>query len=800
VRKREIANEANTRDRLPTYAQSAISKSPIGPLLAHHPVWRRYCVVAALIVVVAALRDAAVPVMGAQAPLLPFAFAVFAAAYLGGRGPALAATALAAALATLLFAEFSGPRVVLAWAGHVALFVSLGFLVSWTMDRLQRSYVAQQETLFAAKAGEEQLRTITDAMPALIAYVDSEHRYRFNNKGYQDWFGLRCDELLDRSAREVLGDSVYGIVKPRMEAALSGQYVDFETDVPYRTGGIRHVSAHYVPDAGADGVVRGYFALVEDVTERKQKEQLLADERLRLSLAMRAGRSGTFDWNIVTNQNSWSQELLDLHGFAPGKFDGSHEAWLAILHPDDLARVAARSELALKEGEITLEFRIRRHDTGEVRWLHARGKVFYDADHKPVRMLGINVDITEQKRAEEMLREADRRKDEFLAMLAHELRSPLSPIRNVAHILTDQRADIATLRYCGELVQRQVINLARLVDDLLDVARMRQGALEIRPQPVDLAVVIERAVETALFAVGGGRQSLRFVRLSHPMFVRGDPVRLEQVFANLLANASKFSPASSKIEIATELLEDCVVVRVIDEGIGIDPQMLRRVFDLFVQGDQSLDRPLGGLGIGLTLVKKIVELHGGTVEAMSQGIGSGSEFVVRLPRASESPAPLMTVPTRADRSRARHRILIVEDNKDAIESLQILLRLAGHEVVAATTGFDALEALGRFAPEWIFTDIGLPGLDGYALAGMIRHHPNGKTPRLYAVTGYGRQEDRALALQAGFDGHLVKPVDPSVLLGLLENQAVESSRSPAASTNGEAEKCLPGDTYNPDGR
>ena len=527
-------------------------------------------------------------------------------------------------------------------------------------------------------------------------------------------------------------------------------------------------------------MVRGYFALIEDVSERKQKEQLLADERVRLSLALRAGRSGTYDWNIVTSRNVWSQELLDLHGFAPGEFNLSYETWLTTVHPDDLAKVRAIPERALTEDEIAVEFRIRRHDTGEMRWIHGRGKVFYDADRKPVRMLGINVDITEQKRAEESLRDADRRKDEFLAMLAHELRNPLSPIRNVAHILTDQRADIATIRRCGELVQRQVTTLARLVDDLLDVARMRQGDFEIRTQSVDLGAVIERAVETVQFAADGGRQSVKYEPLSRPIFVPGDPVRLEQVFTNLLSNASKFSPPSARIEIATEIVDGSVVVRVIDDGIGIDSQMLRQVFDLFVQGDQSLDRPLGGLGIGLTLVKKIVELHGGTVEARSEGIGSGSEFIVRLPRAPE-PSVSLGAPPPPDRSGTRRRILIVEDDHDSVESLQILLRLAGHDVLATRSGFDALEALGRFAPEWIFADIGLPGLDGYALAGMIRHHPNGKAPRLYAVTGYGRLEDRALALQAGFDGHLVKPVDPNVLFGLLENVTIESLGAAAAS-------------------
>jgi len=312
--------------------------------------------------------------------------------------------------------------VVLANAGHVALFTTLGFLVSFMMHRLQQSYCIQRDALAAAKAREEQLQTITDAMPALIAYVDADHRFRFNNKGYQEWFALSRDELLGKHAREVLGEDVYRQLMPRIETALSGQPVSFETEIPYLAAGTRHVSAHYVPDRSSDGTIRGYFALVQDISERIHREQLLADAKLRLSIAMRVGRSGAFEWDIEKETNTWSDELLELHGLQPGEFKGTNEAWLECIHPDDVQRALATAERALKEGEGDVEYRIRRRDTGETRWLQGRGKVFYDAAHNPVRMVGINVDVTERKRAEEALREADRRKDEFIAMLAHRQR------------------------------------------------------------------------------------------------------------------------------------------------------------------------------------------------------------------------------------------------------------------------------------------------------------------------------------------------------------------------------------------
>ena len=241
-------------------------------------------------------------------------------------------------------------------------------------------------------------------------------------------------------------------VKPRIEAVLSGKPVRFEAEIPYRDGKRRHVNAQYVPDRGPDGTVRGWFALIEDVTERKRVQQNLEDSRMRLSLAMRAGRSGTFDWDIVEDSRTWSDELLDLIGLKREEFAGTREAWLACVHPDDLPNVLATTQRALAGDDIAVDYRIRRQDTGETRWLHGRGKVFFDAAKKPIRMLGIVIDVTELKVAEEALREADRHKDEFLAMLAHELRNPLTPIRNIAHVLTDERAGVDVMRRSGQII------------------------------------------------------------------------------------------------------------------------------------------------------------------------------------------------------------------------------------------------------------------------------------------------------------------------------------------------------------
>jgi PAS domain S-box-containing protein len=729
--------------------------------------------VALLIVcVVAAARYATAPLLGLQVPLLPFAVAIFAVTYVCGLGPALLAIVGSAVIATAFFTVYPLADSILAWVAHVTIFVILGVLVSVMMHRLQQAYRAQREALTAASASSAQLRLIADSVPALISYVDAERRYRFNNRAYEEWFGVRSADLIGQRVQEVLGDAAYDVVKPRMDLALAGQVTDFEAEISYRDAGWRCINAHYVPDRDMDGAVRGFFALITDITEGRKARQVLEDAQQALSLALRAGRSGTFDWDLASNRRHWSAELLELHGFRNEAFAGTQEAWEACIHPDDLEHVLATFGQAVAGDELVVEYRIRRHDTGEVRWLHCRGQVTFDAERRPLRMTGINVDITEQKRAEDALRDADRRKDEFLAMLAHELRNPLAPIRYVAHLLARENADLLTVRRNGEILLRQVTHLARLLDDLLDAARISRGKIAIKREPLHAESALQRAMEAMQPTFGAKRQTLRYAPTHHPLPVLGDAVRLEQVFVNLLSNASKYSPELAAIHVSAQRQDKEAVFRVRDEGHGIDPQTLEGVFDLFLQADQSLDRPHGGLGIGLTIVKRIVELHGGHVEAHSEGLGHGSEFVVRLPLAElEQP--------RADREReypvVTRRILVVEDNDDAAQVLCELLKTDGHAVATASDGREALDLLESFTPEWILMDIGLPGMDGYAVAGLMRQREKGKAARIYALTGYGLPADREMALKSGFDGHLTKPVDPETLLRLVSEDSPQQT-------------------------
>ncbi len=493
-----------------TSQQASSYSRLIGPILATSPAATRYAAAFLLIAVVAAVRDALVPVVGIQAPLLPFGLAVFAAALLAGFGPAVLATAAASVITTVLYADLSDGGDLIAWSGHVTLFVLLGCLVALLTHRLQVAYRSQSATLAAATAAEKRLRTITDAMPALITYVDSNGRYVFGNRTFCEWAQAQPDQLRGAHARDVLGEQAYESVRPSLELALSGQTVDFEADVPQpRDGEIRHVRAHYVPDRADDGSVRGCFALV--------------------------------------------------------------------------------------------------------------------------------IDITEHKALEEALRDSVRQKDQYMAMLAHELRNPLAPISSIAHLLTDERTDIQTLRQYGGIVQRQVNTLARLVNDLLDAARLARGSIELKLEPIDLSTVLEHAVETVRPMFDAKEQTIDVAGSAARVIMQGDPVRLEQALVNLLTNASKFSSPQSRVDVTVTVTELEITVCVRDYGDGIDPKLLPSLFGLFVQGNQGLHRPNGGLGIGLSLVKGIVEQHGGAVAGHSAGIGCGSEFTIRLPRAAAVP-------------------------------------------------------------------------------------------------------------------------------------------------------------------
>ena len=380
----------------------------------------------------------------------------------------------------------------------------------------------------------------------------------------------------------------------------------------------------------------------------------------------------------------------------------------------------------------------------------------------------LQLEIDERRGIEARLQESNRRKDEFLAMLSHELRNPLAPIRTAVEVIRQVSPDDPKLTWAMDVTRRQIDQLTRLVEDLLDVARINQGKIALQLDALDLRDVVEHAIETALPFIRSRRHQLTKTLPETAVMLRGDFARLSQVVANLLNNSAKYTEEGGTIEVALALSPEArATVTVSDNGIGIDAELLPNVFELFEQGKRSLDRAQGGLGVGLTLVQRLVEMHHGVVEAMSAGVGAGSQFRVTLPclaEVSDRPAPAATQPT----ARRACRILVVDDNQDAAQATAVLLELAGHEVKAVGDGHDALASAPVFAPHVVLLDIGLPRLDGYAVARQLRTIDETASACLIALTGYGQPADRGRALEAGFDHHLTKPADPDELLRVIQ--------------------------------
>jgi len=503
-----------------------------------------------------------------------------------------------------------------------------------------------------------------------------------------------------------------------------------------------------------------------DVTDAKRIEMDLRAERERLRLALDASSAGAFDWHPLTRQVQWTDGHYRLLGLEPGSVPASYQLWSRHVHPADLERAkrGVREALA-NHRRYRDEYRIVRADGAE-RWVEVQGLTFQQ-DGRSVRMVGVMIDVTERRLAEARLleaqaalREADRRKDEFLATLAHELRNPLAPIRNAAQALASPHLGETQSAWARQVIHRQVEHMSRLLDDLLDVARITRGKLQIRKERVDFAMIVDTAVEAARPLIDARRHALVVELPARVPTIDADPVRLAQVLSNLLTNAAKYTDPGGRIELGAEV-EGCLLrVRVRDNGIGLTQTELATAFEMFSQSTEAHSRSQGGLGIGLALVKGLVRLHGGSITASSAGRGKGSEFTVTLPLGAEDPLARGEEPAQhaSPRSMRGKKILVADDNRDAADSLAMLLRLSGHEVRVATTGRAALALASAFRPAAALLDIGMPELNGYEVARALRAEPWGRSMQLIALTGWGQDEDKRQAQAAGFDHHLVKPV------------------------------------------
>ena len=451
----------------------------------------------------------------------------------------------------------------------------------------------------------------------------------------------------------------------------------------------------------------------------------------------------------------YGRPVQDLVGKTDADFNPNAEEVASFLR-DDREVMAARCAKLIPEEPVT-------HASGEVRWFSTVKVPLLNDDGSCDKVLGVATDITARKRAEEALREAHQRKDEFLATLSHELRNPLAAITSATSVIRRRLATGQDVERPLEVLERQIRNSARLLDDLLDVARITRGVMQLKKEPVLIEGVVRSAIESQAALIESAGHALTIELPPEPVIVDADPTRLEQIVSNLLNNAAKYTPAGGRIVVAVERRWGEVAIRVKDSGNGIPAALLPRVFDLFVQAEQSLARSQGGLGLGLTLVRKLAELHGGAVEAHSEGPGKGSEFVVRLPATVTTRRPAAAAARGPPRAR---RILLVEDNYDSAELLSEFLASLGYDVAVAHDGPEALDVAVRVQPEIVLLDIGLPGMDGYEVGRRLRT-AKPDVPILVALTGYGQEEDRGRSRDAGFAHHLTKPFDPATLERLL---------------------------------
>jgi PAS domain S-box-containing protein len=511
--------------------------------------------------------------------------------------------------------------------------------------------------------------------------------------------------------------------------------------------------------------------VLERTSELARANREVRDNEERLRLALAVAQVATWEWDLATCRMRWSADPEIVFGFPPGGFGPNSQISHAI-HPDDKGVIEDALQRAMQSGEFEAEYRAVRPD-GSVVWIADRGRVVHDTNSSPTRIVGVSVDLTRRKRLEEALLESDRRKNEFLATLAHELRNPLAPVRYAAKVLDLKGPTNRETQWAVQLIERQTKHMARLIDDLLDISRISRNTLELRKESVELAAVIATAVETAHPYMKRDGHELFVSIPSEPIYIVADPVRLAQVFSNLLDNAAKYSKhlnGGGKIWLTAVQAGAYATVSVKDTGIGLAPEMLPKIFDMFTQVGRSIRQSEGGLGIGLSLAKRLVEMHGGNIEVSSEGLGKGSEFIVRIPLArrsqEESTAPADVLPA-AEQPVSQRRILIADDNRDVVETFEVMLQTLGYEVQTALDGFEALEKAEQFQPHAIVLDIGMPKLDGYETAKRIRQRPWGQDVVLVAVTGWGNENDKLKSADAGFNMHLVKPIDATTLLQYL---------------------------------
>lgn len=675
--------------------------------------------------------------------------------------------------------------------GVLAAVVGLLLLGAFTV-LLYRNIRSRQDAAEQAHQQQEWFSTTLASIGDAVMATNAEGHITFMNTVAADLTGWSREAAMGRPLREVFNivneQTRQPVENPVDKVLERGTVVGLanHTVLIAKDGSERPIDDSAAPIRSQDGTLVGVVMVFHDVTQQRQDARNLLQSEARKTAIL----DNALDCIITIDQEGHIVE-----------FNPAAERTFGYRAAEVLGREMSELIIPPAYRDAHRQGLQRFIATGESRVLNRRFEITavrFDGSEFPVELAitpihgpgaptftGHLRDITERKQLEQELRqtaadlsEADRRKSEFLAILAHELRNPLAPIRNALEIVKLNGIEPDGMHMATQMMERQVGHMVRLIDDLLDVTRISRGKIELRPEPVDLGALVEQVVQAARHTADARGQRISVTLPATPIQLFADPTRITQVVGNLLNNACKFTPDGGHITVIAELDNSTAVLHVRDNGIGIAPEQLPRVFQLFTQLDPSLERTQGGLGIGLTLVKWLVELHHGTIEARSEGTGHGAEFIVRMPvmteaqrhagRSQQQPPP-----------RKQHRILVVDDNRDAAESLAYLLRSAGHEVFLAHDGEEAVEATAKHTPDVLLLDIGLPKLNGFEAARRIRRAPGAEHILLVALTGWGQDDYRRRSMEAGFNTHLVKPVDYEQLVRVIaDHDRAASEASP----------------------
>jgi PAS domain S-box-containing protein len=646
-------------------------------------------------------------------------------------------------------------------------------------DKLLRTVALQnaKSILQARQQAEEALRKQSEWLRITLASIgdgvistDTEGRVTFMNGVAEKLTGWPQAEAIGRPLPEVFHivneRTRRPVENPAIRALQQGTVVGLanHTVLIARDGKERPIDDSAAPIRDSAGATLGTVLVFRDVTERKVADQ----SRILLAAIVEASEDAIVSKTLNGVIRSWNAGAERLFGYTAGEAVG--QPITLIIPPERQDEERAILE-QLRRGERVEHFEtVRVARDGRRIDISLTVSPLFDEDGQVIGASKIARDITQRKQVEAALRAADRRKDEFLALLAHELRNPLAPLGNGVQLLRLAGNDADTVARVGAMMNRQLGHMVRLIDDLLDIARIGQNKIELRRARVPLASVIDSAVETARPSIEAGGHELRVSLPTAPLYLNADLTRLAQVFSNLLTNSAKYTPSGGHIWLTANRQGEDAVVAVRDDGIGIPADALPRVFDMFSQVDRSIERATGGLGIGLALVKGLVEMHGGRVSAESDGPGRGSTFTVQLPALDTLPEPSASaaakdVPMSAGNGR---RILVVDDNRDGALTLAKMLSLLGNEVRTAHDGIQAVGKAEEFRPEVILMDVGMPGLSGYDATRRIREHSWGRSATIIAITGWGQEDDRIQSREAGCDGHLVKPINLPELEKLLD--------------------------------